>query len=167
MSPAVVLIGAPGAGKSTVGALLAEALETEHIDTDSLVEQRLGRSVADIFIEHGEPIFRDAEREAVAQALTVDNAVVSLGGGAVLDLATQSVLVGHPVVWLRVSLASAAARVGMNQSRPLLLQNPRATLATLLDERTPIYQSLAMFTVDTDEADVAHVVDSVQTWLTS
>lgn len=167
MAPAVVLIGAPGAGKSTVGLLLAEALGIAHVDTDTLVEQRLGQTVADIFIEQGESVFRIAEREAVAQVLNLDGAVVSLGGGAVLDPVTQSALVGHPVVWLRVGLASAAARVGMNQSRPLLLQNPRATLATLLDERTPVYQSLAKLTVDTDEIDVAQVVAHVRKWLAS
>ncbi|NDB18828.1 MAG: shikimate kinase [Actinobacteria bacterium] len=165
MAPAVVLIGAPGAGKSTVGALIAQSLGVAHVDTDSMVEQRLGSTVADIFIELGEPAFRAAERDAVAEALTMDDIVVSLGGGAVMDPATQAALGGHAVVWLQVGLPSAATRVGMNQSRPLLLQNPRATLAKLLDERTAIYQSLAGLTVSTDDIDAGEVARQVLAWL--
>lgn len=165
MAPKVVLVGAPGAGKSTVAALIAQALGVAHLDTDTMVEQAAGKSVAEIFIADGEPAFRAAERAAVAQALTVDGAVVSLGGGAVMDPATQTALAGHRVAWLHVTLADAATRVGMNQARPLLLQNPRATLAALLDERTPVYESLAGLRVDTESASAEEVAHAIIGWV--
>ncbi|WP_228387438.1 MULTISPECIES: shikimate kinase [unclassified Nocardioides] len=150
MSPRVVLVGPMGAGKSTVAALLAEQWAVAARDTDADVEATEGRSVSDIFVDSGEAHFRALEREAVATALATHDGVLALGGGAVLDPATRELLAGHRVVFLRVGLADAVKRVGLGVGRPLLLGNVRARVKALLDERTPIYESVATITVDTD-----------------
>jgi shikimate kinase len=159
--PVVVLVGAMGAGKSTVGALLAERLGVGFRDTDADVEAAEGRTVADIFVESGEPHFRTLERAAVARALETHDGVLALGGGAVMDEHTRALLSGHRVVFLRVGLAAAADRVGLGVSRPLLLGNVRGTVKRLLDERTPVYQAVATDVVDTDDRTPGEVVDDV------
>jgi len=146
----VVLVGPMGAGKSTVGALLADAWGVSARDTDADIEGLEGRSVSDIFVDSGEAHFRDLERKAVAEALATHDGVLSLGGGAVLDPHTRALLAGHPVVFLKVGLAEAVKRVGLGSSRPLLLGNVRSRIKALLDERTPIYESVATVTVETD-----------------
>ena len=106
MSPAVVLVGPPGAGKTTVGRLLAARWGVAFADTDDLVEARAGRAIADIFTGDGEPAFRALEREAVAEALAAHTGVLALGGGAVQAEQTREALAGHPVVLLTVGLAA-------------------------------------------------------------
>lgn len=159
--PAVVLVGAPGAGKTTVGHRVAHDLGVEFTDSDELIERRAGKSVAEIFIDDGEPTFREMEREEVARALSQPGGVLALGGGAILDEQTRENLRGHNVVWLRVGISTATERVGMNASRPLLLGNVRGTLIRLLDERTPLYEEVATSIVDTDGIDVADVARQV------
>lgn len=148
--PAAILIGPPGAGKSTVGPLLAALLGVGFADTDSHVEAVAGRPVSDIFIEDGEAAFRRLERAAVASAVADYRGVLGLGGGAVLDPGTRALLAGRPVVYLQTGFAEAAKRVGLDKPRPLLLGNPRAQLRALLDQRLPVYQQLARITVSTD-----------------
>lgn len=149
-APAAVLIGPPGSGKSTVGELLAAAWAVGFRDTDADIVRSTGRSIADIFIEDGEGAFRELEREAVVAALAEHDGVLALGGGAVLDPRTQADLANQVVVFLDVSLAHAAPRVGLNASRPLLLGNPRARWQALMDARRPIYESLATVVISTD-----------------
>lgn len=149
-SPRAVLVGTMGAGKTTVGRLVADTLGVEFADTDELIEDRAGKSVQDIFVEDGEPAFRAMERSVVQTALSEHDGVLSLGGGAVLDPATQALLAAHQVVFLRVGLADAVKRVGLGVGRPLLLGNVRARIKLLLDERTPVYQGLARIIVETD-----------------
>lgn len=151
MAPAIALIGPPGAGKSTVGAILADRLGLRLVDTDTLVEDRTGRSIPDIFVQDGEPAFRELEREAVAAALDLPEAVVSLGGGAVMQEEVAAALTAHPhtVVFLDVTIADASARVGFDTSRPLLVVNPRASWTRLMNARRPTYESLADLTVQT------------------
>jgi shikimate kinase len=149
MSPRVVLIGPMGAGKSTVARILASAWRVGVRDTDVDIERTEGRSVSDIFVDSGEPYFRDLEAKAVADALATHDGVLALGGGAVLDATTRALLAEHRVVFLRVGLADAVKRVGLGTSRPLLLGNVRARVKTLLDERNPIYEAVADLTVDT------------------
>jgi shikimate kinase len=149
-APAAVLIGPPGAGKSTVGPLLAGLLGTGFTETDRLVEEAAGKPVSDIFISDGEPAFRALERAAVARALAGHTGIVALGGGAVMDGGTRERLAGHRVVYLETGFATAVRRVGLDAPRPLLIGNPRGRLRELLAERLPVYEGLAWLTVTTD-----------------
>ena len=163
MRPRVVLVGAPGAGKSTVGRLLADRLGVSFRDTDDDVELIAEKSISDIFLDDGEPAFRALERDAAAAALTIHDGVLALGGGAVADARTRELLDGHRVVFLDVGLADAASRVGLNRDRPLLIGNPRAQLKRLLDERRPLYLQVATLTVDTAGRTPDEVVAEVMT----
>jgi shikimate kinase len=152
--PILVLVGPPASGKTTVGTAVAELLGVPFRDTDADVEQVAGTSVADLFVQHGEPHFRDLEERAVARALAEHEGVVALGGGAVTSAATRELLVAHgrqggTVVWLDVDLASAARRVGLSRDRPILGVNPRAMLRTMLEQRAPLYGQVATLTVQT------------------
>lgn len=159
--PVLVLVGPPAAGKTTVGARVADALGVPFRDTDRDVEATAGRSIADMFIDDGEAHFRALERAAVAAALREHDGVLALGGGAVLDARTREQLSGHRVVYLSVGLADAAKRVGLARDRPVLALNPRAQLRHLLAERRPLYESVAAITVATDNRDVSDVVAEV------
>ena len=150
-----------GAGKSTVAEVLGEAWGLEVRDTDQDIVAAQGRSVQDIFVDDGEEHFRELEVAAVAKALDEHHGVLALGGGAVLDPRTREALAGHRVVFLRVGLAEAVKRVGLGTGRPLLLGNVRARVKALLDERTPVYQSVARLTVDTDERTPQQVAEEI------
>lgn len=157
----IILVGPPGAGKSTVGRLLAERLGWEFRDTDVDVEVAAGRTVAEIFVDEGEAAFRALEAAAVEEALDSHRGVLAVGGGAVLDPRTRVRLAGRTVVFLDVGPADAAARVGLNRDRPLLIGNPRAQWVRLMGERRPVYEALATVTVPTDGTDPASVTDAV------
>lgn len=164
--PLLVLIGPPGVGKSTVAAAVSDVLEVPLRDTDSDVEERLGRPISEIFVEEGEEAFRAAEADAVADALTVDGAVVCLGGGAVMTASvdegvTRAAEQGAQVVMLDVGIADAARRIGLNQARPLLAVNPRASWIAMMQERRPTYERLATHVVDTAGRSVEDVVADV------
>lgn len=147
--PRLVIIGPPGAGKSTVGALVAERLGTAFLDTDTAIEAEQGRTIAEIFIADGESAFRALERDKVLQTLADQPGVVALGGGAPMDPVIQDALLGQLVVFLDVGIADAAKRVGFDTSRPLLAINPRATWTALMADRRPVYERLATVRVDT------------------
>lgn len=147
--PVAVLVGPPGSGKTTVGRALAERLGLDLHDTDLAIEAATGRSIPDIFIEDGEPVFRDLERAEVARALSTTTGVLALGGGAVMDPTTRSALDGHTVVFLDVGIADASKRIGFDQSRPLLAVNPRASWVALMKQRRPVYEGVATHVVDT------------------
>ncbi len=161
MAPVLVLIGSPGAGKTSVGRRVAERLKVGFADSDHLVEARAGTSVSDIFVNQGEAAFRDLEAAAIAEAIASTDGVLSLGGGAVMRQDTREVLAGSKVVWLQVSLNDAVNRVGMNTARPLLLGNVRATMSGLLQARNPVYESVATTIVDTSGKSLRDVVTEV------
>jgi shikimate kinase len=165
--PVVVLVGPPGAGKTTVGGLLAAAHGVPLRDTDLDIEAAAGKAVSDIFVDDGEEAFRALERDAVAAALDAHPGVLALGGGAVLSPATRARLRGHTVVYLRVGLAEAVRRVGLAKDRPVLALNPRAMLRHLLDARAPLYEEVAEVTVDTDTLTPAQVVAEVTAGLSA
>jgi shikimate kinase len=148
--PAAVLVGPPGAGKTTVGQLLAGSLGLPFRDVDADIEAVAGKPIPEIFIDDGEEHFRALERAAVAAALEDFDGVLALGGGAVLAPETRAALRGHRVVFLSVELSDAILRVGLGVGRPLLAINPRATMRYLLEQRRPLYEEVATVTVKTD-----------------
>lgn len=156
----VVLIGAPGSGKSTVGELLAERLDVPFTDVDEVIAGRVGKSVAAIFADDGEPVFRAFEEATTAELLD-EPGVLALGGGAVLSESTRTSLDGHRVVWLQVSVPHAVRRIGLTEARPLLLGNVRGRLLQLLAERTPLYAAVATEAVDTDGQTPEQVLESI------
>ncbi len=160
--PELVLVGPPGAGKSSVGALLARRWGTDLRDTDADIESTVGKPIAEIFVDEGEGFFRELEGHAVERALEEHVGVLALGGGAVTSDHVRALLVGHQVAFLDVGLADAASRVGLGVTRPLLLGNVRSQLKALLDARRPLYQEVATVTVSTDGLTVDEVADAVE-----
>jgi shikimate kinase len=154
----IVLVGAPGSGKSTVGKLLAAELGREFVDVDAVVEERAGKPISEIFVSDGEPAFRALEESVTIDLLDRPEVVVSVGGGAVLSAATRRALSDHHVVWLQVSAGAAADRVGLNSARPLLLGNVRGRLIQLLNQRLPLYSEVATVAVATDDLTADEVV---------
>jgi shikimate kinase len=164
--PLMVIVGPPASGKTTVGTAAAEALGVDFRDTDHDVEAEAGTSVADVFVQLGEPHFRAMEEQAVARALAEHDGVLALGGGAVTREATRDRLIayakdGGMVVWLDVDLSSAAKRVGLSRDRPILGVNPRAMLRRMLETRAPLYGEVATLTVSTGHRTPEDVVAEV------
>ena len=165
MSPICVLVGPPGAGKTSTGQALAAALDKGFRDTDSDIEAVVGKPIPDIFLYDGEEHFRTLEQAAVTAALDSFDGVLALGGGAVLAAQTRAALAGHTVVYLSVELPDAIRRVGLSAGRPLLAINPRATLKYLMDQRRPLYEQVATVTVATDGRTPEEVAQEIVTLL--
>ena len=143
----IVLVGAPGAGKSTVGTELAGLLGKSFTDVDARIEEAVGKPVAEIFADDGEACFRALESTALE--LLETGQVVSLGGGAVMNPRIRKALTGHDVIWLEVSIQQASRRIGLH-AVPAAFGNLRGRLIKLLRERTPVYEAVSTTRVDTD-----------------
>jgi shikimate kinase len=161
MAPVAVLVGPPGAGKTTIGRAVAALLDVGFTDSDDLVEATAGKGIPEIFFDDGEPAFRALEVAAIAGALASFDGVLALGGGAILHEGTRELLAGHTVVFLSVELSDAVKRVGLGAGRPLLSINPRATLKFLMDQRRPLYVSVAAHTVATDAREPEEIAAEV------
>jgi len=148
----IVLIGPPGAGKSTIGKALAKEMKISFIDSDSEIERISGKKISDIFVEDGEPTFRKLETQIVSDLLKDCQGVIALGGGAPMNPKIKEELTqaDFPVVFIDVSISQAANRIGFNKDRPLLLINPRQQWINLMSERRPTYEGLATQKVSSD-----------------
>ncbi|MCX4524837.1 shikimate kinase [Streptomyces sp. NBC_01551] len=159
--PLIVLVGPMGSGKSTVGELLAERLGVPYRDTDADIVGATGREISDLFIDEGEPYFRELERRAVAAAVAEHTGVLALGGGAVLDEGTRELLTGLPVAYLSMDVEEAVRRVGLGAARPLLAVNPRRQWRELMEARRHLYTEVARVVVATDDRTPEEVAQAV------
>lgn len=162
--PNLIIIGPPGAGKSSVGRQLGKVMQTPFTDTDKVIEEKTGKKIAEIFLEDGEPIFREIEREVVLKEIAKGEGILALGGGSVLDAEVDKELskIKNRVIYLEVSISNAAPRVGFNKDRPLLAVNPRQQWMALMEKRRPIYERLAGHKVSTDNKKPSEVVKEIQ-----
>ena len=162
----IVVVGAPGAGKTTIGNALARHLDLIFVDTDAVVAKLSGREMPELFITEGEAGVRLFERQAVGDAVTGAASVIALGSGAVLDDEIRASVAGMPTVWLRVTAPNAIARIGMNGPRPVALGNVRAQFAAMMADREPHYEQMSTVVVDTDHRPEDDIVSAVVTGLT-
>lgn len=163
MTKKIVLIGPPGAGKTSIGKALSKELELAFIDSDAEIERISGKTISEIFIDQGEAVFRKTEVETVTRILAEFEGVVALGGGAPINPEIQKVLLNseYPVIFIDVSISQAANRIGFNKDRPLLMINPRQQWLHLMSERRPIYEKLATITVSSDNSKPAEVAKTI------
>jgi shikimate kinase len=163
MTKKIVLIGPPGAGKTSIGKALSKELELAFIDSDAEIERISGKTISEIFVDQGETVFRKTEVETVTRILAEFEGVVALGGGAPINPEIQKVLLNseYPVIFIDVSISQAANRIGFNKDRPLLMINPRQQWLHLMSERRPIYEKLATITVSSDNSKPAEVAKTI------
>ena len=163
MTKKIVLIGPPGAGKTSIGKALSKELELAFIDSDAEIERISGKTISEIFVDQGESVFRKTEVETVTRILAEFEGVVALGGGAPINPEIQKVLLNseYPVIFIDVSISQAANRIGFNKDRPLLMINPRQQWLHLMSERRPIYEKLATITVSSDNSKPAEVAKTI------
>ena len=163
MAPRAIFIGPMGSGKSTIGKGIASALGVPFRDTDLIIEELEKMPVSQIFIDKGEDYFRTIEKKVLRDELLSDGSVLALGGGAPISVDAQSALKvsSAPVIYLDISLANVAPRIGFNRDRPLLLHNPRGQWQTLMEARRPIYESIANFTIDVNGKSQNEIISEV------
>ncbi len=161
MAPRAIFIGPMGSGKSTIGKAVASALGLPFRDTDSIIEEREEMPVSQIFIDKGEDYFRTVEKKVLRDELLNDGSILALGGGAPISVDAQSALKvsSAPVIYLDISLASVAPRIGFDRDRPLLLHNPRGQWQTLMEVRRPIYESIANVVIDVNGKSQRQIVE--------
>ena len=159
----IVLIGPPGCGKSTVGRSVAKRMNRKFIDTDARIEEKTQKKISEIFVDDGEEFFRNLELATLKEVLVLRDCIISLGGGAPIKEEAQALMATSDifVVFLDISLAAAAPRVGFNRDRPLLLGNPRAQWQSLNEIRRPIYEKLATLSIKVDDMSVDQIVGEI------
>ncbi|MEM7147739.1 MAG: shikimate kinase [Verrucomicrobiota bacterium] len=159
----ITLIGFMGSGKTTIGQELAPSLDFAFIDTDNLIVAQAGKSIPDIFADHGEDHFRDIESQTLAGLAEKSGNVIATGGGIILRPENRSLLqeIGF-TVWLDASEDTIFDRVSRNRERPLLhTDNPRETIAQLLEQRRPLYQEAADLVVSTNDLNLDEVIHGI------
>jgi shikimate kinase len=138
-------------------------MEISFSDTDALIEAEAGKKISEIFVDDGEANFRELEVAIVTKALVDEPGVLALGGGSVMSEPSRQAISqsGATVVYLEVSIAQAAPRIGFNTERPMLLVNPRQKWLSLMQERAPIYTALADLTFSTDSKKPHQVAEEI------
>ncbi len=167
MAPKAVLVGLPGSGKSTIGRRLARALDVPFLDTDSAIEAKTGRTIADIFATDGEQEFRRIEEEVIRAALAEHDGVLALGGGAITSPGVRDALAGHTVIYLEINAAEGVRRTSGSTVRPLLAgPDPAGKYRALVADRVPLYRRAATIRVNTNRrnpgAVVRHIVGRLE-----
>src|SRR5215831_13371910 len=159
----VFLIGPMGSGKTAVGKQLARALNLEFVDADAEIERRTGVNIPYIFEKEGEAGFREREREVIGALTARDNVVIATGGGAIILQENRERLAKRGrVVYLKTSITQQLERTRHGKQRPLLnTADPEAKLRSLMEQRAPLYESIAEITVNTDGQRVATVCDHI------
>ncbi|MGB3414929.1 MAG: shikimate kinase [Microbacteriaceae bacterium] len=159
----LVLMGPMMAGKTKLGKRIAKLSSREFIDTDKVITARHG-NISDIFVEKGEPYMREVEQEAVSWALAHDDAIVSLGGGAVLAEANQQLLRKEQVVLLTLTVQAAQHRLALSHERPLLKHGGIDAWAEITERRMPLYRSLASAEFDTSSGTMESIATQIYEW---
>jgi shikimate kinase len=167
MAPRAVLVGLPGSGKSTIGRRLARALELTFLDTDAAIEEKTGRTIADLFAKDGESEFRRIEEEVVRAALADHDGVLALGGGAITTAGVRDALAGHTVIYLEINAAEGVRRTSGSTVRPLLAgPDPGKKYRALMADRAPLYRRVATLRINTNRrnpgAVVRHIVGRLE-----
>jgi shikimate kinase len=160
----IALVGMPGSGKSTVGRHVAKHIGRPFIDTDHVIEQRIGCSIRDYFETQGEAAFRDVEQAVIDEVTQLAGHVIATGGGAVLREANRQALHARTtVVYLRSTPEDLARRLRHDTHRPLLQgsADPLRRLRTLFQDRDPLYRSAAHFVIETGRPSVHSLVNMV------
>jgi shikimate kinase len=168
----LVLVGFMGSGKSSVGREIARRCKLRFLDTDSVIRQKYGKSIAEIFAIHGEPAFRDQEHQVLHRLRGARHLVIATGGGIVLQPRNRLILrsIG-PVVWLTADEEVIWERVSRNRNRPLLqTADPRSTIRNLMEVRYPLYREAADIIVETSSLTHQEVANrillAIRVWVT-
>jgi shikimate kinase len=159
---ALVLVGLMGAGKTSVGRRLAEKLEIPFVDADHEIELAAGKTISEIFNDHGEEYFREGERRVITRLLENGKQVLATGGGAFMNAETREKIKGHGLsLWLKADLDLLLKRVAKRNDRPLLLkEDPAIVMKRLIDQRYPIYAE-ADITVESRDVQHGQMVNDV------
>ncbi len=151
---AIVLVGLMGAGKTSVGRRLAEKLDIPFVDADHEIETAAGKTIAEIFADHGESYFREGERRVIARLLENGKQVLATGGGAYMNEETRNRIKANAIsIWLKADLELLLKRVRKRNDRPLLRENPEAVMRNLIEKR---YSTYAEANITVESRDVQH-----------